>query len=51
MNVIERFANETAGQPAVRGFLHRLANDVRGALVLTHGAGSDCGAPLLVAVA
>ena len=51
MNVIERFANETAGQPAVRGFLHRLANDVRGALVLTHGAGSNCGAPLLVAVA
>lgn len=51
MSVIERFANETAGQPAVRGVLHRSENEVRGALVLTHGAGSNCGAPLLVAVA
>jgi predicted alpha/beta-hydrolase family hydrolase len=51
MSVIERFANETPGLPAVRGFLHRPENEVRGALVLTHGAGSNCGAPLLVAVA
>jgi len=51
MSVIERFANETPGQPAVRGFLHRPENEARGALVLTHGAGSNCGAPLLVAVA
>jgi len=51
MSVIERFANETPGQPAVRGFLHRPENDVRGALVLAHGAGSNCGAPLLVAMA
>jgi len=37
--------------PAVRGFLHQPdAPDGRG-LVLTHGAGSNAGAPLLVAVA
>jgi uncharacterized protein len=36
---------------AVRGFLHE-PSEARGAgLVLTHGAGSDCTAPLLVAVA
>jgi predicted alpha/beta-hydrolase family hydrolase len=51
MSGIERFANETPGQPAVRGFLHRPSNDLHGSLVLTHGAGSNCGAPLLVAVA
>ena len=37
--------------PAVRGFLHVPANDNGDALILTHGAGSDCNAPLLVAVA
>jgi len=51
MSAIARFADETPGQPAVRGFLHKPENETRGALVLTHGAGSNCGAPLLVAVA
>jgi len=51
MSLIERFADETPGQPAVRGFLHKPEHETRGALVLTHGAGSNCGAPLLVAVA
>ncbi len=51
MSVIESFSDETPGQPAVRGFLHRPENDVRGALILTHGAGSNCSAPLLVGVA
>jgi len=38
-------------KPDVRGFLHRPgAGDGRG-LVLTHGAGGNCNAPLLVAVA
>ncbi len=42
--------------PPVRGFLHRPSaspNDATGgnALVLTHGAGSNCQAPLLLAVA
>jgi predicted alpha/beta-hydrolase family hydrolase len=36
--------------PAVRGFLHSLANPNGDALILTHGAGSDCNAPLLVAL-
>jgi predicted alpha/beta-hydrolase family hydrolase len=42
---------DTNGVPAVRGFLHQPdVPDGRG-LVLTHGAGSNAGAPLLVAVA
>jgi predicted alpha/beta-hydrolase family hydrolase len=36
---------------SVRGFLHRPAGAVKDALVLTHGAGGNCGMPLLVAVA
>jgi hypothetical protein len=41
-------ALETA---AVRGFLHAPEKASGAGLVLTHGAGSDCTAPLLVAVA
>ena len=37
--------------PEVRGFLHRPKAPSGAGLVLTHGAGSDCTAPLLVAVA
>jgi hypothetical protein len=36
--------------PAVRGFLHSPENPNGDALVLTHGAGSNCNAPLLVAL-
>jgi predicted alpha/beta-hydrolase family hydrolase len=36
--------------PAVRGFLHSSANPNGDALILTHGAGSNCSAPLLVAL-
>lgn len=36
---------------AVRGFLHEPEKASGAGLVLTHGAGSDCTAPLLVAVA
>src|SRR5947199_39908 len=39
---------ETEG---VRGFLHRPDGTARGGLVLTHGAGGNCNAPLLVAAA
>ncbi|HYM13395.1 MAG TPA: alpha/beta fold hydrolase [Bryobacterales bacterium] len=46
----EPFAEEAAA-PAVRGFLHRAAGGVGDGLVLTHGAGSNCRAPLLAAVA
>jgi hypothetical protein len=37
--------------PFVRGFLHRPGNPNGKALVLTHGAGSNCQAPLLIALA
>ena len=43
--------HETRLSPPVRGFLHRPATASGNALVLTHGAGSDCNAPLLVALA
>jgi predicted alpha/beta-hydrolase family hydrolase len=36
--------------PGVRGFLHFPANPTGDALILTHGAGSNCTAPLLVAL-
>src|SRR5437773_5678289 len=41
-------AFETEG---VRGFLHRPDGTCRGGLVLAHGAGGNCNAPLLVAAA
>jgi len=37
--------------PAVQGYLHHPSGQPSGALVLAHGAGSHCRAPLLVAVA
>jgi uncharacterized protein len=50
--------HKTSGEPfvadspmPVRGFLHRPATLSGDALVLTHGAGSNCKAPLLIAVA
>jgi uncharacterized protein len=42
---------ETDCDPPVRGFLHHPQGSERAILVLTHGAGSNCQAPLLVAVA
>jgi predicted alpha/beta-hydrolase family hydrolase len=36
--------------PTVLGFLHSPANPNGDALILAHGAGSDCNAPLLVAL-
>jgi predicted alpha/beta-hydrolase family hydrolase len=38
-------------EPAVRGFLHRPQNSNGDAFVLTHGAGSNAAAPLLVSLA
>jgi predicted alpha/beta-hydrolase family hydrolase len=46
---VEHFAKHS--EPAVRGFLHRPEKSRGDALVLTHGAGSNCQAPMLVAVA
>jgi predicted alpha/beta-hydrolase family hydrolase len=45
----EQFRNDSLN-PAVRGFLHSPATANGDALILTHGAGSDCAAPLLVAL-
>ena len=42
---------EEISQDLVHGFLHRPEQAPAGGLVLTHGAGSDCRAPLLVALA
>jgi predicted alpha/beta-hydrolase family hydrolase len=47
---VERF-QLTVREPAVSGFLHRPAAEILGAVVLTHGAGANANAPLLVAVA
>jgi pimeloyl-ACP methyl ester carboxylesterase len=43
--------NDSSLAPAVRGFLHRPENPNGDGLVLTHGAGSNCNSPLLIAVA
>ncbi len=44
-------AARTFADGEVRGFLHEAPGPAGDALVLTHGAGSNCTAPLLVAVA
>jgi predicted alpha/beta-hydrolase family hydrolase len=44
-----RFSDDSV-DPAVRGWLHKPAAAGGDALVLTHGAGLDCSAPLLVAL-
>lgn len=43
--------SDTSLDPAVRGFLHSPAASNGDALILTHGAGSNCNAPLLIALA
>jgi uncharacterized protein len=48
MNQYREFYNSVEGT-AVRGFLH--PSDGRDCLILTHGAGANCSAPLLVALA
>lgn len=45
------FEDLLPGAPPVRGVLHRPAGPRRDGLVLTHGAGSDCHAPLLATLA
>ena len=41
---------DVSADPFVRGFLHRPERANGQGLVLTHGAGSNCNAPLLVAI-
>jgi uncharacterized protein len=51
MNTYEEFRNDSPREVPVRGLLHR-SPDIKGDwLILTHGAGSNCNAPLLVALA
>src|SRR5947207_5049464 len=45
------FVDTATKDYAVRGFLHRPKASRANALVLAHGAGSNCQAPLLVALA
>lgn len=47
---MEAFLDNIDGAP-VRGFLHRPSAAAENGLVLTHGAGANCNAPLLVALA
>jgi hypothetical protein len=42
---------DVSHDPFVRGFLHQPTHGSGDGLVLTHGAGSNCQAPLLVAIA
>ena len=51
MTSVEPFEFEPEGGPGVYGFLHRPPGPARDGIALTHGAGSDCDAPLLVALA
>ena len=41
---------DDSATPAVAGFLHSPDNPDQNALILTHGAGSNCNAPLLIAL-
>ncbi len=50
METISSFFDPSV-DPAVRGFLHSPHKPTGDALILTHGAGSNCAAPLLVALA
>lgn len=45
------FADDPRDAPAVRGYLHEPGKSNGQGLVLTHGAGGTCDAPLLVAIA
>jgi uncharacterized protein len=49
--LIPKVFTDVAADPFVRGFLHRPADPNGNGLVLTHGAGANCRAPLLVALA
>ena len=50
MSVSTRFTEDSL-TPSVRGSLHSPVNPNGDALILTHGAGANCNAPLLLALA
>jgi uncharacterized protein len=51
MNKYREFFDAPHNEVAVRGFLHQPTNPTGDCLILTHGAGSNCDAPLLAALA
>jgi uncharacterized protein len=50
MNNYQEFRDDSPHEVPVRGFIHGLLDSGKDCLVLTHGAGSNCNAPLLVAL-
>jgi predicted alpha/beta-hydrolase family hydrolase len=51
MSNVQEFHDNPPSEPPVRGYLHLPASPSGEALVLTHGAGANANAPLLVALA
>ncbi|WP_263367058.1 alpha/beta hydrolase family protein [Edaphobacter bradus] len=51
MSSCQEFVDTPPDAIPVRGFLHRPAKPLGDALILTHGAGANCNAPLLLALA
>jgi uncharacterized protein len=51
MCTVREFLDAPPNEVPVRGFIHLPANGSDDSLVLTHGAGANCNAPLLVALA
>lgn len=51
MNDPQEFVDAAQNEVPVRGFMHRPPDAGGDCLVLTHGAGSNCNSPLLVALA
>jgi predicted alpha/beta-hydrolase family hydrolase len=50
MNNYQEFRDDSPNEVPVRGFVHGPMESGKDCLVLTHGAGSNCNAPLLVAL-
>jgi uncharacterized protein len=50
MNNNQEFRDDSLNEVPVRGFIHGPMESGRDCLILTHGAGSNCNAPLLVAL-
>jgi hypothetical protein len=51
MNNVREFLDDPPNEVPVRGFLHLPVDPSGDGLVLTHGAGANCSAPLLTALA
>jgi uncharacterized protein len=50
MNNNQEFRDDAPNEVPVRGFIHGPMESGKDCLILTHGAGSNCNAPLLVAL-